>query len=394
MVSKIRNKTVHDVFINISHFLDHFIMLIFAKAAYDAGRHFGLTYEQIISYGTLGLVLFGACAPVAARLADKYSRSLMMVIYHFGIGISAILTSLARHPYELMMGLALIGIFASIYHPVGIAMLLKQERRVGFRLGINGVFGNLGVAFAPLIMGFILLYGDWRSGFILSGLFCLFYGIIFVRNLKEDAELKPKKTATKNKYGFVDGWQRALFALALITSAGGFVFGGMTFLVPRYFELEMLGLTSSVALTGLLASIVYTTASFAQVAVGWLIDRMSAKLVLLFVSIGQVIFVFLSASFSDLALFFFMIIAMSFVFGQIPITDAVMSRYVPDNWRSRILSIKFLLNLCIGASVLPLSGYMLQTGYQMSDLFSLMSVVACLIFLAGFILPGLRAKPV
>lgn len=369
-------------------------MLIFAKAAYDAGRHFGLTYEQIISYGTLGLVLFGACAPVAARLADKYSRSLMMVIYHFGIGISAILTSLARHPYELMMGLALIGIFASIYHPVGIAMLLKQERRVGFRLGINGVFGNLGVAFAPLIMGFILLYGDWRSGFILSGLFCLFYGIIFVRNLKEDAELKPKKTATKNKYGFVDGWQRALFALALITSAGGFVFGGMTFLVPRYFELEMLGLTSSVALTGLLASIVYTTASFAQVAVGWLIDRMSAKLVLLFVSIGQVIFVFLSASFSDLALFFFMIIAMSFVFGQIPITDAVMSRYVPDNWRSRILSIKFLLNLCIGASVLPLSGYMLQTGYQMSDLFSLMSVVACLIFLAGFILPGLRAKPV
>lgn len=394
MVSKIRNKTVHDVFINISHFLDHFIMLIFAKAAYDAGRHFGLTYEQIISYGTLGLVLFGACAPVAARLADKYSRSLMMVIYHFGIGISAILTSLARHPYELMMGIALIGIFASIYHPVGIAMLLKQERRVGFRLGINGVFGNLGVAFAPLIMGFILLYGDWRSGFILSGLFCLFYGIIFVRNLKEDAELKPKKTATKNKYGFVDGWQRALFALALITSAGGFVFGGMTFLVPRYFELEMLGLTSSVALTGLLASIVYTTASFAQVAVGWLIDRMSAKLVLLFVSIGQVIFVFLSASFSDLALFFFMIIAMSFVFGQIPITDAVMSRYVPDNWRSRILSIKFLLNLCIGASVLPLSGYMLQTGYQMSDLFSLMSVVACLIFLAGFILPGLRAKPV
>ena len=42
-----------------------------------------------------------------------------------------------------------------------------------------------------------------------------------------------------------------------------------------------------------------------------------------------------------------MMIAMSFVFGQIPITDAVMSRYVPDSWRSRILSIKFLLNLCI-----------------------------------------------
>ena len=391
-LARLQHKTVSDLFINISHFLDHFIMLIFAKAAYDAGRYFGLSYEQIISYGTLGLVLFGACAPMAARLADKYSRSLMMVIYHFGIGISAVLTSFSRNPIELMFGLALIAIFASIYHPVGIALLLKREERVGLRLGINGVFGNMGVAFAPLIIGLILVYGTWQAGFLLSGFFCLAYGFIFARSLKADAAGGPKSGTKTNKYGFVDGWQRALFALALITSAGGFVFGGMTFLVPRYFELEMQNLTTSVALTGLLASVVYGIASFAQVAVGWLIDRVSAKQVLIYVAIGQVIFVFLSASFSDLALFFFMMIAMSFVFGQIPITDAVMSRYVPDSWRSRILSIKFLLNLCIGATVLPLSGYMLQSGYEMSDLFSVMSLIACFIFLAGFILPGLDKK--
>ena len=134
----------------------------------------------------------------------------------------------------------------------------------------------------------------------------------------------------------------------------------------------------------------YAIASFAQIGVGWLIDRISAKIVLLYIAVGQVVFVFLAASFSDLALLFFMVIAMSFVFGQIPITDAVMTRYVPDSWRGRILSIKFLLNLCIGASVLPLSSYMLQTGHQMSDLFSVMSMIACLIFLSGFILPSLH----
>ena len=100
----------------------------------------------------------------------------------------------------------------------------------------------------------------------------------------------------------------------------------------------MQNLTTSVAITGLLASIVYAIASFAQIGVGCLIDRISAKLVLLYIAVGQVVFVFLAASFSDLALLFFMVIAMSFVFGQIPITDAVMSRYVPD-WRGRILSI-------------------------------------------------------
>ena len=66
-------------------FLDHFIMLVFAKAAYDAGRHFGMSYEEIIVYGVAGFVLFGGMAPVAAQLADRYSRSLMMVVYHFGM---------------------------------------------------------------------------------------------------------------------------------------------------------------------------------------------------------------------------------------------------------------------------------------------------------------------
>ncbi len=390
MTSHFHNKTVSDIFINVSHFLDHFMMLIFAKAAYDAGRHFGVSYEQIISYGTLGLILFGACAPISARLADRYSRSIMMMVYHFGIGAAAILTSFANSLLSMMMGLALIGVFASIYHPVGIAMLLKQNERIGFRLGVNGVFGNMGVALAPLIIGLILLFDDWRTGFLMSGFFCLGYGLIFALNLKPDQKASPQRSTKTNKYGFVDGWRRALLALALITSAGGFVFGGMTFLVPRYFEMEMQNLTTSVAMTGLLASIVYAVASFAQIGVGWLIDKISAKIVLLYIAVGQIIFIFLAASFSSLSLFFFMIIAMSFVFGQIPITDAVMVRYVPDIWRGRILSIKFLLNLCIGATVLPLSSYMLQTGFQMSDMFFLMSMIACLIFMSGFILPSLH----
>ena len=39
---KIKNTTVPNIFLNIGHLLDHFMMLIFAKAAYDSGRHFGL----------------------------------------------------------------------------------------------------------------------------------------------------------------------------------------------------------------------------------------------------------------------------------------------------------------------------------------------------------------
>jgi MFS family permease len=381
-----RGKAVKDIYINISHFLDHFIMLIFAKAAYDAGRFFSLSYDEIIVYGAAGFVLFGGMAPIAAQLADRYSRSLLMVIFHFGIGIAAILAGLSQTIWHLTCAIALIGIFAAIYHPVGIAMLIKTNKRIGFRLGVNGVFGNMGVAAAPLITGLLLTVGDWRLCFILPGLFCIGYGIVFAKALKGEApastEARPGAAGS-----FAPNWQRALAALALSTASGGFIFGAMTFVVPRYFEISMTNLSTSVVVTGLLASIVYAIASFSQVAIGWLIDRHSPKAVLMIMALGQITFIYLAATYSDLALFFAMLVAMCFVFGQIPITDTILARYVPDAWRGRVLSIKFLLNLSIGASVLPVCGLILQSGYQMASLFSMMSMIAILVALAAVILP-------
>ena len=386
VTNTIRSKTISDIWLNISHFLDHFIMLVFAKAAYDAGRYFGMSYEEIIVYGVAGFVLFGGMAPVAAQLADRYSRSLMMVVYHFGIGIAAVLAGLAQSVWQLGAAIGLIGVFAAIYHPVGIAMLIKSNRSIGFRLGINGVFGNMGVAAAPLIIGLLLTVGDWRLCFVASGLFCIGYGVVFILALVEEAA-PAGKAKSKMATGFAPGWKIALGSMLLSTASGGFIFGATTFVVPRYFEISLPNVSTSVAITGLLASIVYAAASFSQIGVGWLIDRVAPKWVLFSIGIGQVIFVALAARFTDYALFFAMLVAMCFVFGQIPITDTILSRYVPDNWRARVLSVKFMVNLTIGATVLPICGAILQSGYEMAALFTVMSILAVFVVIAGALLP-------
>ena len=386
VTNAIRSKTISDIWLNISHFLDHFIMLVFAKAAYDAGRHFGMSYEEIIVYGVAGFVLFGGMAPVAAQLADRYSRSLMMVVYHFGIGFAAVLAGLAQSVWQLGAAIGLIGVFAAIYHPVGIAMLIKSNRTIGFRLGVNGVFGNMGVAAAPLIIGLLLTFGDWRLCFMASGLFCIGYGVLFILALVEE-DVPTGRAKSKMATGFAPGWKMALGSMLLSTASGGFIFGAMTFVVPRYFEISLTNISTSVAMTGLLASIVYAAASFSQIGVGWLIDRVAPKWVLFSIGIGQVIFVALAARFTDYALFFAMLVAMCFVFGQIPITDTILSRYVPDNWRARVLSVKFMVNLTIGATVLPICGAILQSGYEMAALFSVMSILAVFVVIAGALLP-------
>ena len=384
----IKNKHVADIYLNISHFIDHFIMLIFAKAAYDAGREFGLGYEGIIVFGVLGFILFGAAAPIASILANKYSRSVMMVIFHFGIGISAIICSFASTPWELSIGLGLIGVFAAIFHPVGIAMLLKNSKKLGYRLGINGVFGNMGVAAAPLITGFLLLISDWKLSFILPGIACILYGVIFLLALRDEPKAVQTEKTNERDDVFAPQWRRALLALALTTTSGGFIFGAMTFIIPRYFELQLTGITSSVAVTGLIASMVYAIAGFTQIGAGLLIDRFPAKPILFVIGVGQVIFIFLASTVSDLQLFFVTLVATGFVFGQIPIIDTIMSRYIPDKARGNVLSVKFALNLGAGASVLPISSLMLKNGFELSSLFAVMSFMAMFVVLASLILPS------
>ena len=388
MIYKSNNQTVPDIFLNIGHLLDHFMMLIFAKAAYDSGRYFGLQYDEMIIYGTVGMILFGAAAPLAGFLSDKYGRMTLMIIYHFGIGISAILASLSSSTFQLAMSLALIGFFASIYHPVGIAMLLQRPGVVGLRMGINGVWGNMGIAVAPIITGILLLYGDWKLTFMVPGIICIIFGILFFINITSNENSYNKENDNHNKSDqFTPKWQQALFALALSTASGGFIFGAMSFLLPRYFEIHLNELSTNVAMTGVLAGIVFACASFAQVAVGWLIDRISPRLVLFWIASGQILFIFLASKFENLSLFFLSIAAMCFVFGQIPIIDTILVRYIPDIWRSKVLSAKFLLNLCIAASVLPISSSLLKNGYDLQMIFSLASVIAIGVLISSILLP-------
>ena len=379
-------------YINFGHFIDHMLMLIFAKAAFHAGISFGIgkdmAYAEMIPYGIPSLILFGACAPLAAFLADKWNRSGMLTVFFFGIGSAAILTGLAQSLLQVGIGLALIGVFASIYHPVGIAMLIERGGKVGWLLGMNGVWGNMGVAGAPMVTGFILAQYNWRMAFIIPGAVSIILGLSYLAFTRSDGiRTTIRNGNNKDQVGFAPGWQRALVSLALVTAAGGFVFGGMTFLIPRLFDVRMQGLSSDIAVTGTLAAAIYVVAAFAQLLVGRQIDKRNIKPVLIFVACGQPVFIFLMAVYTDYSLFAVSLLAMGFVFGQIPITDAVLSQYIPDQWRTKVLSIKFLINLMIGAAALMTARHLLSSGSGFEHVMQALAISACIVLLAAFLLP-------
>ena len=376
-----------DIPLNIAHFIDHFCMLVFAKAAYDCAIYFNSSYGKIIIYATLGLILFGAFAPLAAYLSKVFSRKILLMVFPVGVGFSSILAGFSQNLIHLGISLTLIGVFASIYHPVGIAILMQNKEKLGLRLGINGVWGNMGVAFAPLVTGLLIFYFNWRISFILPGISYLLFGLwLVLKNFDEDVNKTFLNNKSKNN--FAPRWKIAMISLILITIAGGFTFGSLTFLIPRYFDIYMSALTKNIFITGLLASAIYAIASFAQVVSGWLVDKKGHRVILVYIGIFQILFIFLVSQSENIYLFIFMLLGMAFVFSQIPISDIIISAYIPDENRSEFLSIKYVLNLCIGALILPITGFLLKIGFELNFLFFLLSFCPFLVIIGALILPS------
>ena len=185
-----------------------------------------------------------------------------------------------------------------------------------------------------------------------------------------------------------EGWQTVLFCLSIVTLSGGFIFGSLTFLIPRLFEVNMLEISSDVAITGLLAGLVYAIASFSQIGTGWLVDKIPPKFVLSAMGLGQLIFIYIASHSSDYGLLFIMLAAMLFVFGQVPITDVILVKYVKDSWRGRVLSIKFMVNLSAGASVLPITSLLLKNGYDFSFVLQCLAFMSICVIISGLLLPN------
>ena len=79
-------------FINLGHFLDHLVMLVFPTVVVALGREWGRPYSELLPLALGGFIAFGAFALPAGWLADHWSRYKMMAVFFFGIGASMLLT--------------------------------------------------------------------------------------------------------------------------------------------------------------------------------------------------------------------------------------------------------------------------------------------------------------
>src|ERR1700710_1173791 len=227
-------------FVNAAHFIDHYAMLIFAAAVIVMGPAMNMTYSELLPYATPGFIAFGAGSLVTGWLGDRWSRRHMMVIYFIGIGLSMIAVGFVQTPLQLGAALLSIGVFASIYHPVGTAMIVSYADRLGHEIGMNGVWGNLGVASSALVTGVVGQFLGWRWAFVVPGIVTIAIGVAFARTVVHEDRSGFKQAAAQARVAKQDMW-RVLLALLIVVIAISTTFNAITVAMPKLFAERLPG---------------------------------------------------------------------------------------------------------------------------------------------------------
>ena len=338
-------------FLNWAHALDHFVILIFPTVVIGLELVYARPYSELIALGTASFVAFGVFSLPAGWLADRWSRRNMMAAFYIGCGLSLAGAALAPNLIALAVALFALGMFAAIYHPVGMAMLIETAETRGRTLALNGVCGNVGAALAAGITAALASWLGWRAAFMVPALACVVTGIAYVMIVPDDRH-KAGKRDTVADVVLSPKAAVAFFGIYIVISVtSGLTFNTISIALPKIVD-ERLGEGVSLMAVGGLTTAVFLCGAAAQMAIGRLVERFTPTHLFAAVVGLQLIGIYWSAHASGPLLVVALALSMAAIYAQVTVGDLVMARYTADSWRGRAYAVRYFLTfVASGAAV-------------------------------------------
>jgi MFS family permease len=348
-------------FLNWAHAIDHFVILIFPTVVIGLEAVYGRAYSELIALGTASFVAFGVCSLPAGWLADRWSRRNMMAVFYIGCGVSLAAASLAPNLVMLATALFALGVFAAIYHPVGMAMLIDISQARGRTMAFNGVCGNVGAALAAGVTGALASWIGWRSAFMVPAAICIATGIAYVAMVPDDRHRTGKR---KSVADVVMSWRMAaaVFGIYVVISiSAGLVFNTVSIALPKIVD-ERLGANAPLFAIGGLATAVFMCGAVAQLAMGRLVERFAPYLLFAVVVAVQFAALIWARSVTGPALIAALAVLMAGIYAQVTVGDIVVARYTADAWRGRIYAVRYFLTFVSAGAAIAIIAFLHARG--------------------------------
>src|ERR1700722_8852925 len=238
--------------ISVGHALTHWYPATFYILLPFIGRELGLNYSEIGSILTCQYAA-GAIANVPGGIfVDTVGRKgLLMAISLCWIGFPYLIMG-ASHTYWMILVCAmLVGIGNNIWHPTAIPWLADRfPDRKGLVMAFHGMGANVGDTVAPLVIGFLLQFYNWRTVVVMNvvpGIAVACFILVYIGRLQMAdvrtalAKIKPAALSGTQRLGMLLelAKNRALITLAISSAFRAMTQGALLTFLPLYLSREM-----------------------------------------------------------------------------------------------------------------------------------------------------------
>ncbi len=374
-------------FLNWAHAIDHFVLLIYPTVVIGLEVIYHRPYSELIALTSTAFVAFGVFSLPAGWLADHWSRRNMMAAFYLGCGLSLAGTAFAPDLTWLAVGMFMLGVFAAIYHPVGMAMLIEASQARGRTLAFNGVCGNLGVSLAAGISAALATWLGWRVAFLAPAALCIITGVVYLW-LTPDDRHHVSKRVSKAAVPLTPKVAAMLFGLFLIIAlSAGLVFNVLTIALPKIVD-EGVAASVPLVMVGSIATGVLICGALAQLTVGRLVERVQPHVIFAAVTALGFAGNLWATYATGLPLMIALAIAIAAIYGQVTVNDIILARYTADAWRGRVYAVRyFTLFISAGAAVAMIS--LLHKHGSFALVLGVNSIIALIMFLSTLALVAL-----
>ncbi len=374
--------------LNLGHAMDHWVLAIFLYTVSVIAGVWGSDWKELTPYAFGASFMFGAGSIVSGRLGDQWGRRVMMVIFFAGMGVSSLVIALCQNAWQIGVAMTLMGAFASIYHPVGIPMLVQHAKNPGFIIGVNGLVGNLGIALGSSVSVLLATRYGWQMAYIVPGVICLLAAVAFAVMVPKEEEAPAKR-----KSRMLDlppaVMAKVFFIMTCAAVTGSIVFNFTTNGNGEMLKARIAELAANPFLLSMALLVIFSVASLMQLVVGALIDKYPLKNVYLPILVCQIPLFVLASYVDGWALLVVTTLFMVFVFGAIPFTDAMIVRYIDDRLRSRVTGMRLAIGFGVSSLVTAAIGPSVKAA-GFPTLLMVLAGVAALTTLAISFLPSER----
>lgn len=315
----------------------------------------------------------------------------MLVIMYLGMGVSTIACGLIDSNTGLLWGLISLGLFAAIYHPVGISWLVRSStENTGKKLALNGLFGGLGVAAAGGISGWILVSSGWRLAFFIPGTLCLICGLVMWWLYRQGRfENTPGTDSSRPESVIEPTTERNGFVVLLLPMFSiGLIYTSIQALMPKLFEEQAVSLLSgNLALIGSLVAVVYVAGALMQLVGGWLADKFSLRKIYILFWISQPPLLLAMMVTQNISLIIASIAVVVCHTAALPAENLLVARYSPRRHQGLAFGVKFVLAFGAGPLAVELIAAARKYTGGFEPLFVGLSILAVLACLTALLLP-------